>query len=308
MIINRIIFKLFNIYKIVNQLKNLNKDKYVIIISFLFFPLLLLMMFSYYPALKQFELSFLRWDGFSPTREFVGFDNYIDVLKDRETLMTLQNNLVYLAVMLVQTALALYLAIVLDGWIKAKNFFKAVIFLPYILNGIAVAFMFSYMYDFDVSPINEILRSLGFKGIHFLNGNYIDNLALAGIGMWRYTGLSMVIFLGALQSIPKELYEAAAIDGAGYWKMICCITIPNIKRILNVTLLLGINGAMQAYYEAFVITRGGPAGRTHTFITSTLEIAFQFRNYGKASALAVVLLFIILLIVFIQRSFLKESR
>jgi multiple sugar transport system permease protein len=290
-----------------NSKHALEKQKRRIIIWFLVGPLVLLTLFIYYPAIYQFILSFFDWDGFSKEKTFVGLYQYKDVFTDRSTLMTLQNNFAYFVVMIMQTILALYLAIVLDGNIRGKNFFKSVIFLPYILNGIAVAFMFAYFYNYDSSPINQFLRMFGLEGIKFLKGSYTDNFALAFIGMWRYTGFNMIIFLGALQSIPKELYEAAEIDGAGYFQLIRYITIPNIKTIVNVILLLGINGSLQAYYEPFAITKGGPAGRTNTFITSTLEIAFNFRNIGKAAALSFVLLTIIFTIIIIQRKLFGEE-
>lgn len=285
----------------------LETQRRLTIILFVVAPLLLLLLFQYYPAYKQFELSFFDWNGFSKTKTFVGLENYVEVVTDKDTLMTLQNNFAYLAVMLVQTVLALYLAIVLDGYIRGKHLFRSIIFLPYILNGIAVAFMFQYLYNYEVSPVNQLLNFFGHEGIHFLGKDYWSNFSLALVGLWRYTGFNMVIFLGALQSISKEVYEAANIDGANYYQMIRHIVVPNIKRVINLTLLLGINGALQAYYEAFVITKGGPAGRTETFITSTLKIAFEFRNFGKASALAFVLLAMILMIIFIQRKFIREE-
>ena len=283
----------------------LRNQKKVIIIAFLAIPLLFLIVFGYYPAFKLLQLSFTDWDGASPNIKYVGISNFIDVFKDTDTLKTLANNGAYFIVAIIQLVIALYLAIVLDGKIRGKNFFKSVVFMPYILNGVAIAFLFSYLYDFQNGPLNILLRRLGMSGIHWLGEGYSINFSLALIGLWRYTGFCMVIFLGALKSIPKALYEAANIDGANFFQTIRYITIPGIRRVIEINLLLAINGAMQAYFEPFVITKGGPAGRSDTFVTSTLKIAFDYHNFGKASAMAVVLLVIIMLIILIQRRFLR---
>ena len=301
---NRPFPKIFT--KRINPLKT---QRRCIIFFFLIFPLLFLCVFGYYPALKLVHMSFTDWDGFRPYYSYIGVENYIAILRDPDTLKTLQNNIAYFIVMLVQTVLALYFAIILDGKLKGRNFFKTVIFMPYILNGVAVAFMFSYLYDYTDGPINVLLHSIGLGdyAIRFLSDSYFINFSLAGIGMWRYTGFAMVIFLGALQTISKDLYEAAYIDGAHFFQTVRYITIPNIKRTIEINLLLGISGALQAFFEPFVITKGGPAGRSETFITWMLKMAFEFQNFGQAAAMSVLLLSIIMGIILIQKKFLKTG-
>jgi multiple sugar transport system permease protein len=172
---------------------------------------------------------------------------------------------------------------------------------------VAVAFMFSYIYNFENSPINALLNMIGMgeHSIRFLTNGYGSNFSLAFIGFWKYVGLNMVIYFSALQSISPEIYEASRIDGANFFHNIRYITLPNIKRMLTINLILGINGALQAYFEAFVMTDGGPNDATATFVTKSLKLAFESKKYGKASAMAVVLVVIIVTIVLIQRMFLK---
>lgn len=284
-----------------------NKQKMVIIIAFLFVPVILLVMFTYYPAFKLFQLSFTNWDGMRPYLEYTGFKNYIDIFTDSESLTVFTHNFAHVIVMLAYTALALYLAIILDGQIKARNFFKSIIFMPYILNGVAVAFMFSYLYDFQNGPLNILLRStgLGKYAIKWLGNGYYINFSLALIGSWMYLGFVMVIFLGGLQSVSRELYEAASIDGANFFQNIRYITIPGIKRVIELMLFLGFSGALQAYFQPFVITHGGPAGMSDTFVSRTLIVAFDYQNFGKASAMGVLLIFIILAVVGVQRKVIR---
>jgi multiple sugar transport system permease protein len=245
----------------------------------------------------------------SPDIKIIGFDNYKEVLSGKEYLSSIWNNMAYVITAIVQQFVGLFLAILLDSNLKLKKTFRAIIFMPYIINGVAVAFMFNYMYDFTNSPINMILKVIGLEEhvIRFISLDYSSNFALSFISFWKYVGFTMVIFLAALQSISREVYEAARVDGAGFFSLIRHITFPNIKNMFQISILLSINGSLQAYLEPFVITKGGPNGRTATVIVKSLELAFQYNKFGKAAALGVILLFIILAIVVIQRTFLKES-
>lgn len=289
-------------------MKSKVKDK-ITVTGFLLIPVILLILFSYYPLYKLIQISLSNWNGMSPDIHVVGFQNYKEILEGKEYLSTIWNNMAYVVTAIVQQFVGLFLAILLDSNIKMKKTFRAIIFMPYIINGVAVAFMFNYMYDFTNSPINMLLRSIGLEkhAIRFISLDYGSNFALSFISFWKYTGFTMVIFLAALQSISREIYEAARVDGAGFFSLIRHITFPNIKNMFQISILLSVNGSLQAYFEPFVITKGGPNGRTATVIVKSLELAFQYRKFGKAAALGVVLLVIILVIVALQRTFLKES-
>lgn len=279
----------------------LKTQKRILIVSFIAVPLFLLLLFSYYPAIKLFQYSFTNWDGLDPQLHYVGLKNYIEAFHDKKAMLAILNNGAYLIAMVIQMALALYLAIILNGRIKGRNFFRSVLFLPYILNGVAVAFMFNYLYDAQKGPINQFL---GIFGIHiktFFPANYMGNFSLAFISLWMYTGFSMVLILGALQSIPNDIYEAASIDGASFLQTAIYITLPNIKTIIEYLLFTGISGSLQAYFQVYVMTQGGPAGKTDTFVTKSLYLAFQDQKYGKASAMSVMLLVLVVILIVIQK-------
>lgn len=284
------------------------KDR-ITIILFLVVPVILLAMFSYYPLAKLFQLSITDWDGLSPTLHYVGLKNYKDIFKQKELFSVFANNMAYVLVAFIQQFAGLLLAILLDSNLRGKKVFRGIIFMPYIINGVAIAFMFNYMYDFQNSPFNVFLNfiGLGDYAVHFIGTGYASNLWLAFISFWRYVGYTMVIYLAALQSIPHEIYEAARVDGAGFFRIVKDITFPNIKTMFKLSLLLSINGSLQAYFEPFLLTKGGPNGRTDTFITKTLSLAFDYNKYGKASAMGVILLFIILGLVLVQKIFFKEE-
>ena len=283
------------------------KDR-IFIIGFLVIPIILLALFSYYPLVKLFQLSFTDWNGMSPEMHYVGMKNYREIFSQKELFQTFANNMAYVVTAILQQFFGLFLAILLNSSIKMKKTFRTILFMPYIINGVAVAFMFNYMYDYSNSPVNMILNKLGLQSIHFISTSYASNFALSFISFWKYVGFSMVIYLAALQSISNEIYEAARIDGAGFFQTVCYITFPNIKSMFEMSLLLSLNGALQVYFEPFIITRGGPNGRTATFISKSLELAYTYRKYGKAAAMGVVLLIIIMLLIVVQKAFLKEGK
>lgn len=280
---------------------SIKTQRKIVIVSFLIIPIAMLIVFCYYPAFKLFQYSFTNWDGLDPKLHYVGFKNYVDLFHDSKAITAVLNNGAYLIVMFIQTALAIYLAIILNGKLRGRNFFKSVLFLPYILNGVAVAFMFSYLYDANKGPINQFLSIFGVHVKTFFPASYMGNFSLAFISMWMYTGFNMVLILGALQSIPNDVYEAASIDGAGFLQTAIYITIPNIKSILEYLLFTGISGSLQAYFQVYVMTNGGPAGLTDTFVTKSLYLAFNDNKYGKASAMSVMLLILVIILIAIQK-------
>ena len=271
------------------------REKTIVIVAFLAIPLLLMAVFSFLPAGKLVQLSFTDWTGLGDF-DYVGFRNYQELFRNGELLQVLANVSAYIVVMLVQVFLALFLAVILNQSIKGKNFFRSVTFLPYMLNGVAVAFMFNIMFDFERGPFNVLLNALGLGqyAVHRISASYMTNYSLGLIALWRYTGFNMVIFLGGLQSVSNEYYEAANIDGASFIQKVRYITLPSIRTTFEINLLLGFNGALQAYYEPFVITKGGPGGMTDTFVAKSLKYAFEFQNFGLASALAVLLMLMII--------------
>lgn len=287
-------------------MKSKTKDR-ITVVGFLVIPVILLILFSYYPLVKLIQISLSEWNGMSPTMEFVGVKNYKNVFSQKELFATIGNNMAYVVTAIMQQIAGLFLAILLNSNIKMKNGFRAILFMPYIINGVAVAFMFNYMYDYANSPVNFVLNALGMNSIHFLGTSYFSNFALSFISFWKYVGFTMVIYIAALQSISNEVYEASRIDGASFFQTIRYITFPNIKNMFQVSLLLSLNGALQVYFEPFLITKGGPNGRTDTVITKSLDLAFNYGKYGKAAAMGVILLFVILLVVFVQKTFLKEE-
>ncbi len=276
-------------------------QKYLILFGFLTIPLALLGMFSLYPAAALFYFSLTDWDGLGFDQSWVGLANYKEIFTRPEIFAAFKNNLYYFIGGLIQTAIALYFAVILNGKIKGKYAFRVLLFLPYVLHSVATVIMFKNVYHAEYGSLNIFLGALGLESWQqlWLGNPHIVNFSLAFISMWKYFGLSMVIFIGALQSIPNDLYEASKIDGAGSWQTFRFITLPSLRKVIELMLVLTLTGALEAFDIPYVMMLG--ANGTSTFVIQTVDMAFKFENFGLASAMAVVLLMIVLFFIVIQR-------
>jgi len=275
-----------------------------VLLAFLLIPLLLLCSFSFYPAIKLIYYSFTSWDGYSKEKPWVGWSNYKEVFNNPEIFGVFKHNFAYFLIGILQNIIALFFAVILNNKLRGRNFFRLLLFLPFIMNGVAVAFMFGYFYDTERGSLNLLLHFLGANELSetsWLGGKTLVNYSLAAIGLWKYMGFNMVIYLGALQSIPSEVYEASTIDGANGFQTFWFITLPNLYKIIELNLFLTISGALEVFDLPFILTKGGPAGASETFLTKTVATAFQFNNNGLASAMCVILIIIVMVILGTQR-------
>ncbi|QLJ02985.1 sugar ABC transporter permease [Streptomyces sp. NEAU-sy36] len=273
---------------------------------FLLLPLALLVTFTYVPVGNMIYYSFTDWDGVSPDRDFVGMDNYVELFTRPELFRVFAVSLYYLAASVVQIAIALYFATVLSFNLRFRNLFKGILFFPYLINGVAIGFVFLYFFQ-DGGTLDSVLSWFGVHNNHaWLGTPESANISLASVSVWRFTGLNFVLFLGAIQSIPGELYEAAQLDGASRWQQFRHIIAPSIRPVLSLSVILAISGSLSVFEIPYIMTAG--ATGTSTFVIQTVKFAFQFNKTGLASACAVVLLAIILLVTWIQRRLVPDER
>lgn len=273
---------------------------------FLAVPLALLITFTYVPVGNMIYYSFTDWDGVSPDRNFTGVDNYSRIFTRPELFRVFFVSFYYLAASAVQIVVALYFATVLSFDLRFRNLFKGILFFPYLINGVAIGFVFLYFFQ-DGGTLDSVLSWFGADTDRAWLGDPTSaNTSLAGVSVWRFTGLNFVLFLGAIQSIPGELYEAAQLDGASRWQQFRHIIAPSIKPVLSLSIILAVSGSLSVFEIPYIMT-GGATG-TSTFVIQTVKLAFQFNKTGLASAAAVVLLVIILLITWIQRRLVPDDK
>ncbi len=280
-------------------------QKVWITILFMTIPLLLLFVFTYFPFAEMVKFSFYKMKYTTPAdkRVFVGWKNYIDVFKRDDCFGALKLSIYYVIGALLQLVLALYLATVLSFKVKAGGFFKGLIFFPYLINGIAIGFIFKFFYTRGF-VFDTVLQWCGFdleNLPYWLKDQAINNWSLVATSVWRYLGQNMVLFIGAIMSVDDTLYEAAALDGASQWQTFRHVILPSIRTIITLNVILSITGSLSAFEQPYVITGG--ANGTGTYFVIMNEIAHTSQKVGLASAMAVVLLMIIFACTILQKLF-----
>lgn len=279
-------------------------NKVLCIITFMFVPLALLTVFTYIPFGKMVGFSFydMKYIG---DREFVGLKNYAEVFSRDDCFKALKLSLYYIVASFVQLGLALYFATLLSFKTKAGGLFKGLMFFPYLVCGIAVGFIFKFFYTRGF-VLDTVLQWCGFKLDnlpYWLRDTSINNISVAATSVWRYMGQNMVLFIGAIMSVDAEMYEAAAIDGANGWSKFRYIIFPSISTIIVLNLILAITGSLSVFEPPYVIT-GGNFG-TGTYFVIMDRLAHSSQKVGLASAMAIVLLIIILIATLLQKLFFR---
>ncbi|MET2013010.1 sugar ABC transporter permease [Microbacterium chocolatum] len=266
----------------------------------------LLLLLTYLPAANMLWYSLTDWDGIDKQQNFIGLQNYVEVFTNPRVFGVFFVSIYYFVGAFVQMAIALYFAALLSTRTRFSNFFRGVLFFPYLINGVAIGFVFLYLFQ----PGGTLDTVLGWFGMAetplWLGDPNVANFSLAGTSIWRYTGMNFVLFLGAMQSIPRELYEAAEIDGANDWQQFWALTFPGIRRIIGLSFILAVAGSLSVFEIPFIMTGG--ANGTSTFVIQTLQTAFTFRQVGLASAMAIVLLAIVLLVTWVQRRVFPDEK
>jgi multiple sugar transport system permease protein len=272
---------------------------------FLAVPLAFLVVFTYIPVVNLFYYSLTSWDGVSPDKEFVGAKNFVRLFTTPSLYRVFFVSLYYLGASVIQLGLALYFATVLSFKTKFQNLFKGILFFPYLVNGVAIGFIFLYFFK-PGGTLDSTLALFGVGGHFWLGDQHLVNYSLAGTSVWRYLGLNFVLFLGAIQSIPGHLYEAADIDGANRWQQFRHIILPGIKPILSLSVILSLSGSLSVFEIPYIMTEG--ANGSKTFVIQTVQQAFQFNKVGFASAAAIVLLLIVLVVTWVQRLLVPDKQ
>ena len=238
-------------------------------------------------------------------RKFVGLDNYRAIFKRDDIIGALKLCLYYMDGALIQLAIALYLATILSMKVKCSNLFKGFMFFPYLINGIAIGFIFKFFYTRGF-VFDTVLQWCGFQLDnlpYWLKDQSVNNWSLVGSSVWRYFGQNMVLFVGAIMSVDDSFYEAADLDGANKFQQFRYIILPSIKTIVTLNIILSITGSLSAFEAPFVITTG--ANGTGTYFVIMNKIAHTSQKVGLASAMSVVLLMIIFICTILQNVFFK---
>ncbi|PIP01280.1 ABC transporter permease [uncultured Pleomorphomonas sp.] len=263
--------------------------------------LVIYVVFAVFPMLDVIWLSFFKWNGLDPVKVYVGASNYVDVFtKDPVFWVAFRNTMIWTALsVVIPPMIGLGLALGLNQPIFGRNTLRAIYYLPVIIAPIAVATMWRWMYDPFFGLFGQILTSLGLQSwvMDWLGNRDIALYSAFGAYVWQSVGFSMVLFLAGLQGVNRSLVEAARIDGAGRWSIFRYVTLPALRTTLTIVLVLAIINSLKAFDIVYGLTGGGPAQSTQMLALWAFTQSMQIFDFGRGSAISVVLLGVTLAVV-----------
>ncbi|MFB4315226.1 carbohydrate ABC transporter permease [Actinomadura sp. 21ATH] len=243
------------------------------------------------PSAQGATFAFTDWDGLSPARSFAGLANFREMLEDPAARGALRQTLIVAAaVTVIQNAIGLALALGVHSRIRSRNVLRVLLFAPAVMTPVVTAALWKYL----LAPEGALNGLIAAVGPDSWQRNWLGDPGLAlcsviGVIVWQFAGYSMVIFLAGLQGIPREVYEAAAVDGATGWRRFRHVVLPLLAPATTINLMLSVIGGLKLFDQVWVLTGGGPGTSTDTLSTLIYKNAFQFNEYAYSVALAIVL-------------------
>lgn len=262
--------------------------------------------FLWVPIIKGMVYSFYNID-FVKGNTFVGFDNYVKVFHNPDVLLSVRNTLYYMLLCLVigfWVPIAASIAISELRWFQ--GFARIAAYLPFVVPGVVLYGMWRWMYD-PVGPINALLGWCGADPVSFISDGRWSMVSIVFMETWQQFGSAMLIYLAGVLSIPRDWYEAAEIDGAGVWARIKYITLPSMRNLIVLMLILQLIGTSQAYQSQLALLDGGPNKATLTYALLTVKYAFTQLDYGAGTALGVLMFIVLSVLGVLQYKLNKEE-
>lgn len=259
-----------------------------------------------YPLGFAIYLSFHEWSIVSDEKPFVGLDNFRRLIHDDLFWKALRNTLKFLVVNVpVTVVVSLILAVALNRGIRGRTFFRTAYFLPYVTAGVVIALIWKWMFATDGGIINDALSAIGLGRIGWLTSPFWSMITIALMVAWKQMGFYVVLYLGGLQGIPRQLYEAAEVDGANALQRFWTITVPQLRPITLLVVILSTIVGFQLFTEPYIMTGGGPLNSSLSVVLYIYQKAFSSLEFGYAAAIGMVLAVVIMVTALIQRFFLE---
>ena len=261
-----------------------------------------LAVFTYIPIFTSINLSFREWDFLSPTKPFVGFENYRLLLTSTEFWNSARITAIFAVISVpLRLALALGLASMLTSEKFASRMLRGAFFLPSVTSTVSIAVVFSWVFSTDYGMANALLQSLGMGKVPWMQDPQLALFVLILVNTWKQIGYDIIIYIAGLQAIPQELYDAASVDGGGRFHVFRRVTMPLVMPTTYFLLVISVIEAFQVFTIVNVMTHGGPASATDMLVNMLYRVGFTLFDIGTGSALA-VLLFILLIALSIIKS------
>ena len=263
----------------------------------------LYLIFGIFPILYTSYMAFFSWDPLGE-KIFIGLANFTNLLADDTLWKALRNTLsIWVLGTVPQLALALYMATLLNRTrLRFSGFWRSAILIPNVTSVLAIAVIFSSLYGRDFGLINYALSFFGIDKINWMNGTFSSHVEIATMIIWRWTGYNALIYLAAMQSIPKELYESAQLDGANAWEQFRFITLPGIRNVLIFTVTMSTIGGLQTFNEPYILggVTGGNDKQFYTLAMFLYEEAFRKFQFGYGAAIGIFIFFCVVIFAIIN--------
>ena len=264
----------------------------------------------YYCIIDTVVVSFTDWDGMTDVFHFVALKNYIKMFKDHVFWTSVVNNLIFfVGTVFIQALLGFVLAVLLKKKLPGSNVFKAIYFMPIAMATSIITAIFRIIMDPTNGALNQFLRAIHLNGfaVNWLGDPKIALVSVIIVNIFQWMGFSMITYYAGLMSLPDDVYEAAKIDGAGFWRTTFSVTLPMLKGTTNVLIILGIVGSLKTFDIVKLLTGCGPGRSTTVMNTYLYEKAFKDFNAGGAASIGVAILIIAMVMSFLQVKFGKED-
>jgi len=254
-----------------------------------------------FPLVYTFVVSLNKWNLLTGPGEWIGFGNYVAELNDPFFWNSLFNTVsIFLLSAIPQLLAAVFIAAILDQNIRGKTFWRMSVLIPYVVTPVAVTLIFSSAFDEKYGLINNLLQSFHLSPINWKTETFPAHVAIASMVNWRWTGYNALILLAAMQAVPRDIHESAALDGAGSFRRFFSITLPSIRPTMIFVIITATIGGLQIFTEPKLFNPssavpGGPQRQYQTTVLYLWDMAFNRQNFGKASAIAWLLFLIIVI-------------
>ncbi len=266
-----------------------------------------LLVFTAFPVVFSIILTFHKWNIISPM-EFSGLSNWQHIFSDRLFWKAILNTLVFLIIHIpLQIVVALTLAEVLNRKIMFRGFFRAAFFIPVVVSGVVVTILWQQLFGYDTGVINRLLVTLGLGKVGWLIDPNVAMVSIALMATWKNVGLYVILFLVGLQTVPKQYYEAADLEGASHWQKFIRITVPMINPTIFMVVVLSTLGGFSLFIEPYIMTGGGPLNSTLSAVLYIYKQAFEYYHMGYSATLGVFFAFLIVLVVVMQKRFIEKE-
>ncbi|MFC5532438.1 carbohydrate ABC transporter permease [Cohnella yongneupensis] len=276
-------------------------------VLFLLPVVVLYVLFFIYPMFAAFAKAFTKWNGIEPA-QFNGLKNFKNALTDEKLWASVKNNGYFILFsVFVQVPIIVFFSLLISNVKKLKGLYKTAVFVPAVMSTAVIGILWSFIYEPDIGLFNLILTKLGFNPVMWLSDSSWAMFSILITNAWQWTGFYIVMVLAAILAIPKEINEAATVDGASSFRRATSITVPLIMPIISVVIMLSIAGAMKAADIVIVMTRGGPGGATDVMATYMIKYGITNIKYGYGNAIA-VLIFVFTLILTVLYQLLLARR